>query len=324
MFHKSLSFLIYRNHKTKNTMKQIPIKSIAVLSALAYFWCTDVKAFATAGYTRPAFRTSPSAAKPTFSVHATRLSLVESATLERTEIEDKTSSINANMTDSHSSDMVTPLNEMAPLKPFEAIEGENGTFESKLLELTGLGAWITGLSCFLLANNYLGPWPANLLQSIPVEYFGLTHALAGMLFGGGIILTTLIEWLASASKNASVLKFWFGKVPALDSFVVLPALTASIVSGVGLAVDHYESLGQAPIHVVTAISTLLTFAGWWAATDLTTQSAANEAVIEWTQGDTENTSIPRIVQLRKISNVVSCIFVAAIYAIMVLKPGYSP
>ena len=196
--------------------------------------------------------------------------------------------------------------------------------ENKFAEFGILGTWITGLSSFLLINNFVGPWPAALLQAIPVKFFGLTHAVAGMLFGGGIILTTLIEWLATDSKNASVLKFYFDKVPALDSLVVLPALTASIISGVALSVDHYESLGQAPFHVVGAISTLLAFAIWWASTDLTTQGTAMEAIQEWTKGDTENEDVPQIVQFRKFSNVVSCLFVAAIYGFMVLKPGYTP
>jgi len=196
--------------------------------------------------------------------------------------------------------------------------------DDKFVEFAALGTWIGGLSSFLLVNNFVGPWPAVLLQAVPVKFFGLAHGLAAMLFGGGIILTTLIEWLAVDSKNSSVLKFYFDKVPALDSLVVLPALTASIISGVGLSVDHYDSLGQAPFHVVGAISTLLAFAVWWASTDLTTQGTAMEAIQEWTLGDTENTDVPRIVQFRKFSNVVSCLFVAALYGFMILKPGYTP
>lgn len=199
--------------------------------------------------------------------------------------------------------------------------------QDKFVEFAALGTWIAGLSSFLLVNNFVGPWPAALLQSIPVKYFGLAHALSAMLFGGGIVLTTLIEWLATDSKNASVLNFYFDKVPKLDSLVVLPALTVSILSGVGLSVDHYDSLGQAPFHVVGAISTLLAFAIWWGVTDLTTQGAAMDAIQEWTkrQGDTSKSAdIPGIVQFRKFSNVVSCLFVAAIYGFMVLKPGFVP
>jgi len=188
-------------------------------------------------------------------------------------------------------------------------------------EIAGLGAWITGLSSFLLINNFIGPWPSQILEEVPVKYFGLAHGVGGMLFAGGIILTTLIEWLVVSSKKSEILQFWFSKVPALDSFIVLPALTTSIVSGVGLAVDHYDSLGESPFHVVAAISTLLAFAGWWAVTDLTTQGVADEAVREWK--DNEGQDVPQILQLRRGSNVISCLFVLALYGIMILKPGYT-
>jgi len=308
-------------------MKRLTINAFAILLAATYRRneiCV-VEAFAPHGTLRPAFRTLPSTSKAKLPMRHVP-SLLRSTTLEQTETRD-TKLINGNMTDSELpllSEIDPSYNDESRQISSDAIQVKKEDSNNKILELAGLGTWIAGLSSFLLVNNFVGPWPANLLQSIPVEYFGLTHALAGMLFGGGIILTTFIEWLASASKNASVLKFWFGKVPALDSLVVLPALTASIVSGVGLAVDHYDSLAQSPIHVTGAISTLLAFAVWWAVTDLTTQSAATEAIAEWSQGDTENTDIPSVVNLRRISNVVSCLFVAAIYAIMVLKPGYSP
>ena len=50
-----------------------------------------------------------------------------------------------------------------------------------------------------------------------------THAsslIGGMLFGGGIILTTCIERLVAKSSNAPVLQFWFDKVPLLDGLIV--------------------------------------------------------------------------------------------------------
>lgn len=180
---------------------------------------------------------------------------------------------------------------------------------------------MAALSGFLLYNNYVQPFPL-LIQKIPVQYFELMHAVTGMLFGGGIILTTLIEWLVIESKDVQVLTFWFQKVPGLDSKIVLPALTGLIVSGVGLSVDHYDSLGESPFHVVASISTLLAFALWWAATDLTTQGKAANAVEDWVN-DGSRKDVPGILQLRKISNVISCSFVVAIYIIMVLKPGFA-
>jgi Predicted integral membrane protein (DUF2269) len=206
--------------------------------------------------------------------------------------------------------------------------------DSSLKEIAGVGTLIASLSAFLLVNNFVGPWPAAMFEATPVKAFGLTHALGGMLFGGGIIITTLLEWLAVSSKDPSVLKFYFDKVPKLDAFVVLPALAASIFSGVGLAVDHYGSLGESPFHVVGAISTLLIFAIWWAVTDASTQEAANNAIEEWVAtlekkddyltSNSAPTEFPAIVSRRRISNIVSCMFVAAIYAFMVLKPGYIP
>lgn len=184
-----------------------------------------------------------------------------------------------------------------------------------------LGAWISALSCFLLYNNYVQPFP-SIIQEIPVQNFGLIHAVTAMLFGGGIILTTLIEWMVVQSKDSRVMSFWFQNVPDLDSKIVLPALTGLIVSGVGLAVDHYGTLGNSPYHVVASISTLLAFAFWWAATDLTTQGKATFAVEEWINGDNRN-NVLHILQLRKISNIVSCLFVLTLYSIMVLKPGFS-
>lgn len=237
----------------------------------------------------------------------------------------------SNTTDAIGMEVMKSFEESFPLSQNDQKEAPVQNREDSLewKEIAVLGVWMGGLTAFLLINNFVGPWPANLITNTPVEYFGLVHALGGMLFAGGIVLTTLIEWLVVSSKNPGVLKFWFGKVPKLDSFVVLPALTASIVSGVGLSVDHYDSLGDAPTHVVAAISTLLAFAGWWAITDLTTQGAADTAVQEW-QGTkinidgTSEENVPSIVKLRRASNVVSCFFVVALYAIMVLKPGYSP
>ena len=193
-------------------------------------------------------------------------------------------------------------------------------------EIIGLTTWMGALSTFLLVNNYIGPFPANIATAVPVETWGLIHGLSAMLFGGGIILTTCIEWLVVNSKIKSVWNFWFGKVPDLDSKIVLPALTGSILSGTALAVDHYDSLGQAPFHVIAALSTLLAFAGWWAVTDVTTQGRATEKIAEITEQNKESNeveSIPGILEFRKFSNLVSCGFVAALYFIMITKPGFT-
>ena len=205
----------------------------------------------------------------------------------------------------------------------ETPKGEDKSLD--IGEIFGLTAWMGALSTFLLVNNYVGPFPANIATAVPVKAWGLMHGVGGMLFGGGIILTTCIEWLVTNSKNKSVWNFWFKKVPDLDSKIVLPALTASIVSGTALSVDHYGSLSQAPFHVIAALGTLLAFAGWWGITDLTTQGRATEKIAEMTNNaqDSDELTIPGILEFRKFSNLVSCGFVAALYYIMITKPGFT-
>ena len=44
--------------------------------------------------------------------------------------------------------------------------------------------------------------------------------IGGMLFGGGIILTTCIERAVAKSNDSKVLQFWFTKVPLSLIFVV--------------------------------------------------------------------------------------------------------
>jgi hypothetical protein len=114
--------------------------------------------------------------------------------------------------------------------------------------------------------------------------------------------------------------------------VVMPALTGSVVSGVAQATLKYGSFRTAPKFVRGTLHALATFALWWALTDVTTQHAARRDVLEWcqqydnkddtTRGNTTDDDIPRVVLLRRWSNVVSCLFVTALYGIMVLKPGY--
>jgi hypothetical protein len=231
---------------------------------------------------------------------------------------------------------------------------DNHNRKQLLAEYGGLGLWMTSLSCFLLYNHYVGPWPdREWYQSVTVPFFKLLHALSAMMFGGGIVVTTCLEWwvVASSAENKnnatttmpaadSLLQFYFSQVPYLDALIVLPALTTSIVSGVGLSILYYGQLGAAPSHIRAAITTLLLFAIWWAVTDVATQDAAGRAlrfVTDDVNDDDDRKNgvavaannnnqkktkddIPHIVRLRQVSNVISCGFVVALYAIMVLKP----
>ena len=195
------------------------------------------------------------------------------------------------------------------------------------VELMVLASWMGLLSIYILINNFIGPWPVQITMVSDTVWL-LIHSIAGMLFGGGIILSTCIEWMVAQSKELKVMNFWFDKVPAIDMIVVLPAISMAIISGGGLAAVRYGGLGVAPFHVKHALLILVLFAVWWAATDVTTQRPAAQALLEQLEQQDEraaagdrNTDVPRIVQLRKVSNVVSCMLVLALYAIMLLKPG---
>jgi len=195
--------------------------------------------------------------------------------------------------------------------------------ESKKVELIVLGIWGVSISAFILINNFYGPWPLAMKQ-VPERVFFLSHMVGGMLFGGGIILTTCIERLVAKSQDPKVLQFWFDKVPELDGLIVVPALTISMVSGTGLSIVRYGGLNIAPPHVGAIFWTLIAFMTWWATTDLTTQGTALKAVERmyerYEEGET-GLETPKVVMDRHVSNVVSCFFVLLLYSFMVLKPG---
>lgn len=90
-------------------------------------------------------------------------------------------------------------------------------------------------------------------------------------------MSTILEWLVVSS---TVIAFWFCRVPALDGAIVLPALTGSIVSSVAQAAQDYGSLKESPTYRRGSLHVLLTFAVWWAFTDLTTQHSAQGVVME--------------------------------------------
>lgn len=212
----------------------------------------------------------------------------------------------------------------APIEPVvEVVEESEGLFGEQTGELIALSIWLVGLSGFILENNFVGPWPL-FMKTIPERTFFLSHMIGGMLFGGGIILTTCIERLVAKSNNAPVLQFWFTKVPTLDGLIVVPALTVSMISGTGLAIVRYGGLNIAPPHVDAIFWALLAFMTWWGVTDLSTQGTSLEAVNDmyekYENGD-KDVDTPEVVVNRHFSNVISCFFVLILYSIMVLKPG---
>jgi len=202
-------------------------------------------------------------------------------------------------------------------------EVSSGIDDEKKFELIALGIWGVSISAFILINNFYGPWP-TFMKAVPERAFFLGHMIGGMMFGGGIIMTTLIERAVAKSNDASVLQFWFDKVPILDSLVVVPALTVSMISGSGLAITRYGGLNVAPPHVDAIFWTLIAFMTWWASTDLTTQGTALRAVedmYERYENGERDLKTPDAVSDRHLSNVVSCFFILLLYSMMVWKPG---
>ena len=120
-------------------------------------------------------------------------------------------------------------------------------------------------------------------------------------------------------NNDGVYHFWFRIAPRIEQWMVLPALTGSIVSGITQAALRYGSLRLAPRHVKSSLHILLLFGLWWGVTDRKTQRRAQEVKAMEPEGP-----LPGVLRQRRISNVVSCAFLVALYATMVLKPGLPP
>jgi hypothetical protein len=197
----------------------------------------------------------------------------------------------------------------------------------------GIAVWFVSLSFFIVQNYKFGPrWIP--LFSWNKQVWVLIHALCNMFFSGGIVLSTLLEWRVVSSAAPDVIYFWFTRIISkIDKAIVLPALTGSIVAGFAQTALDYGSMATAPKHIRLAIHILATFALWWMATDLTTQQRAKTSVEQWyknaKQDKQDNSSsatadLPKVLYVRRYSNLVSCFFVAALYALMALKPGYTP
>ncbi|KAL7450382.1 hypothetical protein ACHAWC_002307 [Mediolabrus comicus] len=204
---------------------------------------------------------------------------------------------------------------------FNSSNNSPPTLEGKGVSLS---LWLFSISTFIIANTSR-PWPTSLYESLSCSQWSFVHAISSMLFGGTIILSSLVEYLVVKTSDASVMKFWFLDVPQkLDVNVVLPALAGVIVSGVAQANIRYGGLATSPKHVVGAIHLLVTFGLWWAITDVTTQRKTSEMIRRHNSGQDEDKidekELHRILTMRLASNVVSCLLVVALYAIMVLKP----
>jgi hypothetical protein len=172
----------------------------------------------------------------------------------------------------------------------------------------GIVLWASWVVAFLLINynGATSPWPSA-LTALDVRTWALVHAVSGSLFAGGIFTTTFLEWLVFRSPSRAVQEFWFSSATKAEAALVLPGLTGLLVSGVAQAWLTYQCpIKYAPLYVKLPIHVLALFGLWWLLTDLTTRDAVND------KGK----------QLRRQgSNLVSCMLLISIYAIMVLKPG---
>lgn len=193
---------------------------------------------------------------------------------------------------------------------------ENSKLERRLLLV-----WVHVISGFVVYNYTRQTiWPGFLLQ-IPVKVWHLIHGLSAMVFAGGIVTTTLLEWKlpsiaanmkdedGNADKSSIFLLTWLWQV---ESRLVLPAVTGSLVSGVAQAFYSYPSFRMAPSHVKSALHLMFLFGVWWAWTDRRSQASLRKG------GFDES----KVVQ-RRLSNLVSCAFLVGLYAVMILKPGYN-
>jgi hypothetical protein len=71
----------------------------------------------------------------------------------------------------------------------------------------GLSIWMVSLCAFVFANDFTGPWPQSIYDTVPERIWFLGHVIGGMLFGGGVIVTTYAEWLVVRSKDLEVMTF---------------------------------------------------------------------------------------------------------------------
>jgi hypothetical protein len=171
--------------------------------------------------------------------------------------------------------------------------------------------WIQALSGFVAANYIRRTiWPGWLLR-LPVEVWNLIHAISNMIFSGSIVTTTILEW--NLTNNDST---FFRKLLRVETALVLPALTGSLISGVVQAFHKYVQFKFAPSHVQTALQLLAIFGIWWGLVDRRLQANIEEAMVD-------STFDYKMLRGRRITNLVSCGFLLAIYSIKVLKPGLS-
>jgi hypothetical protein len=192
---------------------------------------------------------------------------------------------------------------------------------------------------------------------VPSEVWSLIHAVSGMMFGGSILCTAVVEWIwpdelrqmtcnRATSQGGAVsettiddlsLQLLLNKMATKTLFpmegkLVLPGVTGSMISGIAQSFYNYGSLRLAPRHVKSSLHLIFLFGLWWAWTDRKTQndiillsSTSPSSKSQNSSQNGEETPIQEemmeIWKRRRLYNAISCVFVFALYAIMILKPG---
>ena len=128
---------------------------------------------------------------------------------------------------------------------------------------------------------------------------------------------------------------------AMEGWLILPAVTGSMVSGMAQSFLYYGTIRNAPFHVQTSMQLFLCFGLWWAYTDKQSQKQLEKVASlqqqqqqqqeEEEEKNTATTTTTTIAddgggggsiwKRRRVYNVVSCLFVVALYGVMVLKPS---
>ena len=166
-----------------------------------------------------------------------------------------------------------------------------------------------------------------LFETIKLPVWNFVHAVSGMLMGGTIITTTVLEWMIlnnndSDGPSGNVVPPSIQSLWSLESLIVLPAVTGSMVSGLAQSYLMYDGIGFAPKYVKAALHMMLTFGIWWAIMDKKSQRQLVQSVeaLQDVVDSTETNNNTSVWMKRKIANVVSCGLVILLYAIMILKP----
>ncbi|OEU12941.1 hypothetical protein FRACYDRAFT_243124 [Fragilariopsis cylindrus CCMP1102] len=141
------------------------------------------------------------------------------------------------------------------------------------------------LCAFVFVHNFTGPWPQSIYDTVPERIWFLGHVIGGMLFGGGVIVTTCAEWLVH----------------------IIYALWMLLVFAVWRGFIDLTTQGRA-LEAVTTISNNNSNKN----NDKDTTDVSKPRVLK---------EAPEVMNERILRNVICCVLVFVLYAIKLLKPG---